>query len=412
VLDVVKIPITDVNQKPFSDGTVVLYLNKQKIDKKNIIEDIPNIVVTIRRQSDFLSNFIPQSMNYIEDSVLPEQATMHELKIAFKRLKRVRILYTRMLRSVYQTFFWIYPDFSKICLIIYCILIVFMPASWFLPLFFLIILCCCILQKPSNKAMLKKVTKFFFAKNKHITPYPRVITIREATHQKKSQIGILKEKAQEGVMKRWKKFKEDAVELQNYLMLIACYGEKLRQLFLWEDPEKSYYFCIGLLITIVLFFLVPTRLIILFIGLHRFYKGYKFTHRRIKYNQRLCEEVLTSLFKQYSSDSFFRTDSTHPWAQEITDKSGLQKKIVEGIRTRLSLEVDSDLFKKCTCPKEMLEYISSCQVMLKHKDNKGEHVYDFGYSKHDNLLWGFLTNVPSEYYRMEHPRVADVESYY
>ena len=127
----------------------------------------------------------------------------------------------------------------------------------------------------------------------------------------------------------------------------------------------------------------------------------------------MTEKVLNSLFEQYLKDSFIKSDTDEQWSRELMENFGLQKKIVEGIRMRLSLDADIELFNTCLTPLELTEYISSAALKLKHKDNKGEHVYDDVTSdKNDNLLWGFLTNVPSEYYRLEHPRLHNVESYY
>ena len=412
VLEEFKIPLTDLNQDPFDKGTVVLYLSRAKTERKLKSEDAANLVVTILQQNSFLSNFIPPAMHYIEDTQLPDQASMHDLKISFKRLKRVRILYLKMLATMLQTFFWIYPEFSKIVMILYCFSAVFLPAQYVLPLFFMCVLAFCALMNPKNKKILKNINSKFFSEEKHIVPYPRVLTIKESVHIKKCKITILKEKAQEGVIKRWKKFKEDAVELQNYLTLLACYGEKLRHLFLWENPQKSYYFCIGLLMFIAFLIVIPFRAVLLFGGLYRFYKGYKYTKKRILQNRKLCEEVLSSLFVQYLNDSFLRINSNEFWAKEILESSGIQKRIVEGIRMRLSLDVTLEIFEFCKSPLELCNYLSSAATMLRHKDNKGEHVYDYHADKNNNLLLGFLTNVPSEYYRLEHPRLSSVESYY
>lgn len=412
VLEEFRVPLTDVNQEPYNMGTIVMYLDKARTEKKLKNEGVANVVVTIQQQNSFLSNFVPPAMHYIEDTQLPEQASMHDLKIAFKRLKRVRILYLKMLKTIYHTFFWIYPKFSKLVMIIYCVLVLFLPSQCFFPLFFLSILVFLLLMNPKNKKLLKTVKCYFFSETKHVIPYPRVRTIKESLHIKKCNINILKEKAQEGVIKRWKKFKEDAVELQNYLTFLACYGEKIRLLFLWEDPQKSLYFAMGILLFIMFLILIPFRFILFAGGLYKFYKGYKYTKKRILQNRKLCEEVLSNLFSQYFSDSFVRVQSNEFWKKEILENVAIQKKIAEGIRMRLGLDVDVEMFETCKSPLELCGYLSSAAIMLRHKDNKGEHLYDIHMDRNNNLLLGFLTNVPSEFYRLEHPRLTSVESYY
>ena len=411
-LEIIKIPLADINQPPYTDGTFVRYWNKSKNEKKIKDDKCSNIALTVTKQSSFLSNFIPPGMHYLEDNPLPDQATMHELKISFKRLKRVRILYIKFIRTIFRTFYWMYPEFTKVFIVFYSLIVLFLPSQFFLPLFFLCILIFCLLMNPKHKEMLLKVRKLFFSKKKHLVPYPRVVTIKEATHIKKSQMDIFKAQAQEGVIKRWKKFKEDAVELQNYLLLLACYGEKVRHLFLWEDPKKTQYFCIGICILIFLFICIPFRFILLAAGFHRFYKGYNYTKKKILHNRTVSEDVLNSLFNQFLSGLFIKVDSNEFWSKEVSENPGVQKKIVEGIRIRLSLDITTEIFQKCRSPYELWNYIASASLSLNLKDNKGEYVYDFYKDRQSNLLWGFLTNIPSEYYRLEHPRIADIESYY
>ena len=412
VLNVVKIPVTDINQPPFCLGTIVVYLDKGKTDKKFKDEELGNIVLDIKKHSAFFSHFVPPSIHYIEDTPLPDQAGMHDLKIAFRRLKRIRILYFRLLKTAVQAFYFVYPQFSFACLSVYSFFVLFVPFSLFLPFLLLVILFLALYLNPNHDIGQRKIRKFFFSKKNHVAPYPKVITIKESVHRKKAEMKVMKEKVKEGVIKRWKKFKEDAVELQNYLTIIACYGEKLRNLFLWEDPEKSYIFCFILLFLILLLILIPFRAILFFFGLYRFYKGYKFTQHRIESNQKVSEEVVNTLLAQFLSNRLIKANSNDFWPKELKDTPNIQKKIVEGIRFKLGLDVSVEVFEKCKSPSELSLYLSSAIVLLKRKDNKSESLSDLNFNNHKNLFWGFLTNVPSEYYRLEHPRVLNIESYY
>ena len=134
--------------------------------------------------------------------------------------------------------------------------------------------------------------------------------------------------------------------------------------------------------------------------------------KKILHNRTVSEDVLNSLFNQFLSGLFIKVDSNEFWSKEVSENPGVQKKIVEGIRIRLSLDITTEIFQKCRSPYELWNYIASASLSLNLKDNKGEYVYDFYKDRQSNLLWGFLTNIPSEYYRLEHPRIADIESYY
>jgi hypothetical protein len=90
---------------------------------------------------------------------------------------------------------------------------------------------------------------------------------------------------------------------------------------------------------------------------------------------------------------------------ELVENSNLQKKIVDGIRTRLSLNVDISIFKESKSPAELLDYIRSTNVPLKMKGNKGEKIVDKNKKRKTNPLVGFLSNIPSEYYRYQNPRL-------
>jgi hypothetical protein len=124
----------------------------------------------------------------------------------------------------------------------------------------------------------------------------------------------------------------------------------------------------------------------------------------------VCEEVVNSLFLQHWNNEIVKADSLESWSKDFIESMPTKKKIIEGLRTRLNLEVTEKVFDECKCPEELTEKISSVEVLLKHRDKKGEHIYESSI-KSSNLLWSFLTNVPSEYYRVEHPRLTCCHSY-
>ena len=162
---------------------------------------------------------------------------------------------------------------------------------------------------------------------------------------------------------------------------------------------------IGLSVLIVCLSAIPPRIIILTGGLWKFYKGKKAAERRVANNKRVCDEVLTNLFNQFTRDLFLKTSSNDPWPIELLENSNLQKKIIEGIRMRLSLNVDVSIFKECKSAAELLDYIRSTDLPLKMKGNKGEKIVDKNKKRKLNSLLGFLSNIPSEYYRYQHPRL-------
>jgi hypothetical protein len=418
VIKELTIPLTDINQEPYITGPIKIPLKLNEIKKKLVtgafkgnedkLEDA-HIVIEITDWSSFQSMFVPPPSNYIESEEKPVDASMKQLKLISKRFRRMRILYLRFLKNINSVFQWRYPKFTKYCIVLYILIGIFLPEEFVISLLLSLILLLILVCHPDfEKYGGAYIKQRFFQKEQHMEPYPRVKTIKENLQDLKSQLSILKEKNQlqdEGMLDKWKKFKKDMIELQNGLLKISTFLEKIRSLVKWEDPKKSLYFVIGLAVLIVCLSAVPPRIIILAGGLWKFYKGKKTAERRVANNKRVCDEVLTNLFNQFTRDLFLKTNSYDPWPMELVENSNLQKKIVDGIRTRLSLNVDISIFKESKSPAELLDYIRSTNVPLKMKGNKGEKIVDKNKKRKTNPLVGFLSNIPSEYYRYQNPRL-------
>lgn len=412
IIEEFSIPLTDINQYPYTNGPITLYFKKQDQKKKKLIDDMPAFInVDIIHQCDFWANFLPPPSHFIEDIEIATRASMRELKIASKRIKRVRILYDRFFAKFNQTFLWTYPKFSQVCLLLYCILALFLPGQYVLPLIFFIILLFVLYLNPKFESYWKPFLDYFFNESQRICKPPKVKTIKEDELDKKSELSIFKIDFKEGVIDKWNKFKLDAVELQILLIEISCFGEKIRNLFLWEDPEKSTYFCIGIMFLAFVLYCIPSRFLILIIGLHRFLKGRKFTKKRIDNNQKICEEILNSLLSQhFNLFDFYKNKKNDPWPIDLVTNPNLQKKIIEGIRIRLNLDIDTKAFEQYLTPEELMEALSSIETMLKLRDAKGQLIYDPNKLENKNFIVGFLSNVPSEYFRYYNPRVTDIET--
>jgi len=150
---------------------------------------------------------------------------------------------------------------------------------------------------------------------------------------------------------------------------------------------------------------VPSRIIIGFVITFHFIKGKKFTVTRITYNRKASEEVLSAIYKQFLRDFFIKTDSAQPWPNDLLENSSLQKKMIEAIRTRTGLDVDPDVFRRCSTPVKLLDLISSCETKIVVKGPKGKKIEE-NVKRRKNPVLGFLANVPSEFYRLYNPRIT------
>ena len=267
----------------------------------------------------------------------------------------------------------------------------------------------CIALSPNCKNLRKTITRKYFAERYRIKEHQKVITIKESEFRIKQEFANFNEKDKDGVFDTIRKLKIDLDELMIILLDIVSFAEKIRNLFLWEDPQKTAYFCCGLIIIIYLVYSIPFRLLVLIIGVSRFLTGRKKTQFIINNNKRLCHEVLSSLFAAYLSNYYLTVDEERPWGVDLINNINLQKKIVEKIRAHLDLDIDITIFQKYPSPKLLLEALSSCEALIKHRNSDG-HISEKSKKESQNLLAGFLSNIPSEYYRYLHPRLGNIQS--
>ena len=377
--------------------------------KENEDGEQPCINLDIVHEAAFIGNFVSPPSAFIEDGEKPERATIDDFKLISKRLKRIRIVYLNFFRLVNCIFSWMYPRLSTASLILYCITAIFLPSQLAFPLIIMLLTLFCIVMSPSCSNFRKKLQRDYFCEKYRKKSFPDLCTIKESEFKIKGEFVSFKEKDKEGVFTQIKKIRIDLDELMVDLLDIVTFAEKIRNLFLWEDPQKSLYFCCGLIILIYILYSIPFRLLILLVGISRFISGRKKTNFMIRNNRDLCKEILDSLFTKYVPDYFLKVEEEKPWTPELIGNLALQKKFVERIRRHLNIDVDITMFTKYTCPKSLHEALSSCETVIKHRDRDG-HISEKSMKIEENLLKGFLSNIPSEYYRFLHPRLLNIFS--
>jgi hypothetical protein len=143
---------------------------------------------------------------------------------------------------------------------------------------------------------------------------------------------------------KWKIFKQDAYEIQYYLQYIVDYAEKIRNLFFWENPRRTGFFCLGIVILMYILVAIPPRIILTIALFASFVDGKVYTKKRIDHNKEVCKFVLESLYKQFLSNFFLKIDSSAPWPNDLLESPSMQKKMVEIIRIRTALQIENDLF--------------------------------------------------------------------
>ena len=416
VLEEICIPITDLNQYPYIKGpvkSIQLTINLLKPDnsirKKDLeSEEVACINFDVIHEVGFFGNFIPPPSNYVEDIIKTEKATLDDFKLVSKRLKRIRIVYEEFFGRVGTVFSWKYPVVSRTCLIFYIIVTVFIPAQLGLPLIIFLIFGFCYIFSPYCENFRKDFQKKYLT-NKEKAKRVIIRTKKEIDFEFKREFQNFNEKDKDGVLNTLKKIRVDIDELQEILMEIVSIAEKLRTLFTWEDPQKSLYFCIGLIFIAYLLYSIPFRLLILIVGVAKFLDGKKKAKKIRAQNKALSAEVLSSVFTIHLSDYYLQVDTERPWAQELLKNLSLQKKIVKSINSKLAVNLDTEIFQCCESPKQLFDSLSSVEVLLKLRTPDG-HIAERTKKHSTNPVKGFISNIPSEYYRFMHPRVKNIQA--
>ncbi|KAI1889452.1 hypothetical protein AGOR_G00163020 [Albula goreensis] len=81
-----------------------------------------------------------------------------------------------------------------------------------------------------------------------------------------------KESERRGLMEKIHMVQEIVITVQNILEEIACFGERVKNVFNWSVPFLSTLACLVLLVATVLTYFIPLRYIVLIWGIHKFTK--------------------------------------------------------------------------------------------------------------------------------------------
>ena len=172
---------------------------------------------------------------------------------------------------------------------------------------------------------------------------------------------------------------------------------------LWRDSNKTQLFAFVLLIAFFALTVIPPRIFFTFVILHRFYKG-KLRANRIRRNNRANALLtLNAIFNLPElRNLFLKAEDSTPWKAAIYNSPALQKKVAEGLRVRLSLDIDEKtIFLKCKSPLELLNLVASCEAKLVIAPGAKDVKKKVKGKK--SVLKGFLLNIPSEYYCFQYP---------
>jgi hypothetical protein len=377
---------------------------------ENLKKDEENSCINLDliHEYGFIGNFVPPPTNYIEENVKVEKASIDDFKIVSKRLKRIRIVYEEFFSQVGHIFSWKYPKVSAACMSFYVICAAFLPSQLALPLIILVLTAFCYMMSPYCDKFRERLRLKYFTTTEN-TQITVIETQKETEFAFKREFKNFNEKDKEGILDTYKKIRVDIDELMEILIEVVSIAEKLRTLFLWEDPQKSLYFCFGLVVVIYLLYSIPFRLLVLIIGIAKFIDGKKTSEKIKENNSAFAKEILSSIFAVVLANYTFDISDDKPFPTEFTSNVNAQKRVVKSLRTRLALDITIDIFQRCFSPYRLFTAISSIEVLLKMRTEDG-HISERSKKQSTNPITGFIANIPSEYYRYKFPRVKNIQA--
>ena len=164
-----------------------------------------------------------------------------------------------------------------------------------------------------------------------------------------------------------------------------------------------------LLIVFFAMTVIPPRIFFTLVIFHRFYKGKMRANRIRRNNRNNALLTLNAIFNLPElRNHFLKPEDSTPWKSGIFNNSTIKNKIAEGLRQRLSLDIDEKtIFKECKSPLDLLNLVASCEAKLiiapgvkdVKKKVRGKR----------SVLKGFLLNLPSEYYSYQYPIPAGIK---
>jgi hypothetical protein len=102
------------------------------------------LIVQVEDWSSAVSHFVMPPSNYFEEQEKFESASLKHFKLLAKRIKRVHILYENMFKKIDALFKWIYPAWTKFCLVVIMFLMIFTPSDYVFSVLLLLVLLFCI----------------------------------------------------------------------------------------------------------------------------------------------------------------------------------------------------------------------------------------------------------------------------
>jgi len=375
--------------------------------------------IIIKNLSNIARFIHPPSRDYIEGVKFDsEKFSKQTLKLGISRLKRIFTACGFFIQDIENIFRGKYQLFSLLCLLIVTHLILSHDASNVLALFFIWLTLLIIYKNPKIEARIKGYMDLYLFSEQHLNPnyhHPMVQTLEEGIDKQDMDTEKWKYKLvdDDPILYQLQLAKKSIIVFTVILHRVTGFFEKLKNIILWHDPIKTLLFLVLSSLAYCAASVMPFRFLFLFIIWFNFIEGISYYKRRNIHNLELTKRVVDFLLKKYFANhhqQIFENLSA-PWPT-IPNFEAFQKKMIKELGSRLQINLADDAFLTFNTPEMLISAISTCSKILKFKNERNEEPIIISEKEVTVVDWlwrivDFIMNVPSDYYRVIHPRRYD-----
>ncbi|EAR95709.2 PX domain protein (macronuclear) [Tetrahymena thermophila SB210] len=386
------------------------------------------IIVSLRNLSKFESIFAESSNNIYDGVKMNEQqkSIMRYYKINFNRYKSLCGHVFLFIWSFNDIFYQKYPKFSK--LMIALILLYIWNADLnnilqhLIALFFFII----IVHNPKIYPYYKHFTEKHLFSEKH--PFyhePQLYTKKMNDYIKMSQCLskikkfkndiIVEEQIQFTLSQTYQQLKKSFYLLHEWISVVVNYCEKFKNLLTWKDQNRTYQFFIFLIFLYVVFTHIPIRYMLFFGSIYNYYIGRLVYQKRYDINKQQGKNLIIYVYKKYWQE--YRS-----WEQIEHIKypnEQIKKALIDDGLVHFYLWITNENLQQFDTPYKLMMAIATVPKKLFMNKIEGPHQSTEIYKELQQnsklrlskylttvKIWkNFLYNIPSDCYRILHPKM-------
>jgi len=174
-------------------------------------------------------------------------------------------------------------------------------------------------------------------------------------------------KKKRNIYKKYKRLQEVLLKLQNAIMEVVNYLEKVKNLFTWYHHKKTRIVYLGLVGVLFVVVFVPIRFLLLIVVYKKFKKGKLYYRQTIEYNEAVVSEIfsLTQRENKLTDMGQYLSNDGKLLNKKDPDYLVFEKKVKENLQTILGIDFNPKVFEIAKNIKELKSYLSLCKKRYK-----------------------------------------------